>query len=219
MSTNWTLPTNAIIKDALELLGIIGAGDPISAEDSDIALTAFQNILKEMPIHGFVWQKVTSDKVALTWSSGTPSKVNMPSDYFGVPNISFTQNSANVDLEVITKAAYDELVQPDYVAQYPKQIYVSANNIGYLWPVPSQDPQLKITYQAITTDALLQSTPDIAQSFISGFGVWLAYELFPKFPSVDQVTIAEIKERYPIKKKMMLEWSAESAPIRFTVDD
>lgn len=219
MTTSWTLPTQTIIQDAYEQLNVIGAGEIISPEDNELAYRTFQNILKEMPIHGFVWNKITSVPVALTWSGGAPNQVTMPVDYFGVPSIYFVQNSQNVYLTILTKEQYEEIKQPTATALYPQSIYISPSNVGYLYPVPTADPSLKITYQAIASDAGLLTTPDIKQHFIGGFGTWLAYELMPKFQGISDYVRNEIKERYAIKKKMMLEYSTETAPIRFSVSD
>jgi hypothetical protein len=142
----------------------------------------------------------------------------MPVDYFGAPVISFEQNSTNVDLVVINKVAYDAISSPDYVAEYPTQIYIAPNNVGYLYPVPSVDPVLIITYQAIALDAVTVTQPDVMQAWLSGLGLWLAYELCPKF-GVDLQTRTDIERRYRERKHLMLAYAAESAPITFGVAD
>lgn len=218
MTTAWTLNAGEVVADALEHLGVLGSGETVSASDLALGLKALDGILKEMPIHGFVWKKVTSTPTLLVWSSGTPKNVSMPSDFYGVPQISFTQNSANVDIELITKAEYDTIIDPDYVALYPLKMYLDSANVGWLWPVPSADPSMYITYQAITSDAVSGSTPDVKQSWVSMFGYWVAYELRLKFQT-NQSIINEIKESLAIKRRLCLASSAETAPITFTVND
>jgi len=218
MTTAWTLNAGEVVADALEHLGALGNGESVTAADLALGLKALDGILKEMPIHGFVWKKVTSTPVLITWSSLAPKTVSMPTDFYGVPQISFTQNSANVDLELITKAEYDAIVNPDYVATYPLKMYLDSSNVGWLWPVPSADPSMYITYQTITSDAVSGSTPDVKQSWISMLGYWVAYELRLKFAVPPQV-INEIKESLAIKRRLCLASSAESAPIYFTVMD
>ncbi len=218
MTTTWTLPASEIIIDALQITEVIGAGETASADDYSVCLTALQNILKEMPLHGLSWPKITVTPTALTWSALTPSKVSMPADYFGVPVVSMTVNAVNVDLEVITKATYDELPQPNYVSTYPQKIYIAPNNVGYLWPVPSADPSLTITYQAIAVDATLAAQPDVMQAWLGGLGLWLAYEISPKF-GVSQQKSADIAGRFAIRHRAMLAYAAESAPIVFQVAD
>jgi hypothetical protein len=216
MSTSWTLPTQAIIKDALELIQAIGVNDHISAEDNDVALKAFQNILKELPLHGLHWPKITVTPVTLAWSIGTPSQVAMPADYFDTPVISYTANSQNIDLVQITKAQYDALPSQTATALYPEMFYVATNNISYLYPVPTANPNLTITYQAIVSDAVLGVMPDIKQTAIATMGLWLAHVLAPKY-NVSQQDKQDIATRFAISRRMLLSYAAESAPITFSV--
>lgn len=218
MTVAWSLTSQEIIQDALEHLQVLAAGETPSSEDNAMAITALQNILKELPMHGLNWPKITVTPAALTWSSGTPAQVSMPVDYFGSPVISFTQNSANVDLEIITKAEYDAIQQPAYVALYPQKVYIAPSNVGYLWPVPSADPVMSIVYQAIVSDASLTVTPDVMQLWKGGMGLWVAFELIPKF-SVPADLRSQIENRFMLKKKLMLAYAAETAQICFTVAD
>lgn len=218
MTTAWTLPAADIITDALQLIGLVGAGQTASDDDHSVCMTALQNIIKELPLHGVVWPKITTAPVALSWSPATPAQVTLPADYFGVPQVSYVANGANVDVEVITKAVYDAIQQPDYVALYPQKIYIAPDNSAFLWPVPSANPGLKMTYQAISSDIDIASRPDVAQSWLSGLGLWLAYEICPKF-GVDMNTRTDIEKRFAAKHRMMLAYAAESAPIRFGVAD
>ena len=212
MATAWTLSAQDIITDALQITEVLGAGEVASADDYAVGLTALQNILKELPLHGVSWPKITVTPTALVWSSGTPAQVAMPADYFGVPVVSHTVNSANVDLAVMTKAEYDALIEPNKTATYPQAIYIAPNNVGYLWPVPESNPGLSITYQAIAVDAMLATQPDVMQAWLGGLGLWVAFEISPKF-GVDLQKRADIANRFIVKRRMMLSYAAESAPI------
>lgn len=218
MPTAWTLPAQDIILDALQITEVIGAGETTSADDYNVCLTALQNIIKELPLHGVSWPKITVAPVTLAWSIGTPAQVTMPVDYFGQPNVYYTLNAVNVDLEIITKAAYDALLQPDYVSTYAQKCYIAPNNIGYLWPVPSANPNLKMTYQAIALDASLATQPDVVQAWMGGLGLWVAYEVSPKF-GVDMQKRADIERRFMVRRRMMLAYATETAPIVVQVAD
>lgn len=218
MTTAWTLPAQDIIVDALEIIGALGSGQTASGEDYDKANTALQNILKELPIHGLSWPKITAPPVALAWDIAAPSQVAMPADYFGQPVISHTLDGAVHRVGVISKAVYDAIQKPAGTALHPQSIYIAPNNIGYLWPVPSVDPVLSITYQAVTNDAALDMTPDVAQTWIGGLGLWLAYEICPKF-GVDMATRSDIEKRFLMRRALMLQSAAETAPIVFGVAD
>lgn len=217
MTTAWTLPAQDIITDALQIIGLVGAGQTASDDDHNVCLVALQNIIKELPLHGVVWPKVTAAPVLLAWSSVTPSQVALPADYFGSPSVSHVVNGANVPVEVIAKAAFDAL-PPSAGATVPTKIYIAPNNAAYLWPAPTVDPALMLTYQAISTDVEIATRPDVAQTWLAGLGLWLAYEVAPKF-GVDMLTRQDIEKRLSFKRRLMLAYAAESAPIRFTVAD
>lgn len=218
MSTSWAMTAQAIITDAMQHCGVLESGEVPSTDDNNTCLTSLQNIIKELPFNGVSWSKVSPTPTALTWSSGTPAQVSMPADYFGVPNIYYTLNSANVDLRIITKAEYDALLQPDYVATTPISAYIAPNNIAYLWPVPSANPSLKITYQAIALDVVTTSQLDVAQAWQGGLSWLLAYEIGPKF-GISGAKADAIEKRAMQKRRMMLAYSAETAPISFEVLD
>lgn len=218
MATAWTVPTQEIIRDALEIMAVYGADETVSPEDYDTSMRTFQNLLKELPIHGWSWPKITVAPVTLVWSALTPAQVPMPDDYFGVPQISHTVNSANVDLYVINKFEYDQLPEPDKTAEYPTHIYIAPNNVGYLWPVPTVDPVLKLTYQAIVLDAEQTVQPDMLQSCLGALTIWLAYELLPKF-DVPAQKAQDIGQRFVLKRNLMLGYATETAPICIQVAD
>jgi hypothetical protein len=219
MSTTWTLPVSDVIDDALEIIGELATGQTASADQFGVALKALNAILKELPIHGVVWPKVTADPVALTWDAGTPSKIALPADYYGAPAFSYVdERGGNVSLEVITKAAYDALPNKAQTGSRPTKVYIAPNNSATLWPVPESDPALTLTYQAIASDADIAAQPDVAQAWIGGMGLWLAYELCPKF-QVDLASRADIEKRFLMRRNLMLAYAAESAPITFTVDN
>lgn len=218
MATAWTLTAQEVITDALQIVGVLGSGQTANATDYDVCLTALQNILKEMPLHGLSWPKITVAPVSLAWSSALPAQVAMPADYFGVPVVSFTQSTCNIDLAVLTKARYDALPNPAQTALYPTSIYIAPNNVGYLWPVPTVNPALSITYQAVTLDADMLSTPDVVQAWVAGLALWLAYEICAKF-GVPMAERADIERRFMMRRALMLSYAAETAPICFQVRD
>ena len=95
-------------------------------------------------------------------------------------------------------------------------IHITANNTAYLWPVPSADPGLSLSYQAVALDTDYSVTPDIAQSWLGGLGLWIAYEVCPKF-GVDMASRADIERRFLMRRRLMISYSAETAPICFGV--
>jgi hypothetical protein len=180
-------------------------------------MRALDGLLKELPLHGLSWPQVSSATVAVTWSSGTPSVVSFPTDYFGVPVLKYTDASGNlVELQQLAKPAYDAL-QTAQTGTYPESFHVGASNAVYLWPVPTQDPVLRLTYQAIVADASTAATPGVQQACLNALMHWLADEISPIFaPAAKR---PELAARAALKRGLMLQWSAEVSPIYITVDE
>jgi hypothetical protein len=219
MTTAWTLPVQDILTDALQLIGVVGSGQVVAAEDHDVAMKALDGILKELPLHGVSWPKITASPASLAWDGGTPAQIALPADYFGVPFCYYVAASgARVALDVLTKARYDELANITATAEYPTSIYIAPNKTAFIHPVPTANPALKLTYQAVTSDAVLSSSPDVAQTWIAGLGLWVANEIAPKF-GVDMQIRADIAQRFLARRSLMLAYATETAPICFTVAD
>lgn len=221
MSTSYTLPSQAIIVDAMQIMQALGQDEAPNAADYDVCMKGLQGILKELPIHGLSWPKITADPVLLVWDPLVPARVAMPADYFGVPDVSYTDNGQRVPVRICTKMQFEE---PDYPIilnpPFPKvrKLYIAPNNVGYLSPVPTTDPLLYITYQAIVMDATQTAMPDVLQCWIAGLGLWLAHVMGPKF-SVPLARQDSIEKRYLVSRALMLSYATETAPIVFQVAD
>lgn len=217
MTTAWTLTAGDVIRGALENCQAIGVGEAVSPEDSEVCLRSLNGLLKELPIHGINWFKVSSSDAAVAWSSGTPDRVSFPADYFGTPALKYTDAAGIVHpLGQMTKPMY-EAKNAAQTAVYPDSFYVAPDKTVYVHPVPTQDPGLKLSYQAIAGDATLTATPDVQQAFLSGLQDWLADKVALKF--APQEIRAELAQRAMLARTLMIQWSTESAPISFSVDN
>lgn len=212
MTTSWTQTAQEIYTGALELCEAIGDGETASPSDLALCERALNGILKELPLHGFSWFKVTSQDVAITWSGLDPQKVSPPSDYFGSPVL----KRDGEPLEQIPKAEFD--YKAAETATYPTKFYQTPAGDFLLWPTPTQDPVLTLSYQAIVDDVTTTATPDIKQAWLLGFTYWLADEISLKF-GVPQPVRLEIKQRAAEKRTLMAQWATELAPIIIQVDN
>lgn len=204
-----------IIRGSLELCGVQGAAEPVSAEDADLCLRVLNRILKVLPTYGFSWPKLTSTNVALTWSDLTPGIVSLPADYFGVPVLDY---GANIPLTELTKPQFDALVTPDVTALYPTHFFILPNSTARLYPFPTQNPSLKLGYQAIVADVVLTDTPSVSVIVQDFLEFWLADEISLKF-EVPEAKRIEISKRLMGKREHALQWAVSTAPIVFEVAD
>jgi hypothetical protein len=214
----WTLTTIEVITGALQLCQAIGVGETVSDADADLCLDSLQGVLKELPIHGYQRPKLSSTPVAVAWVLGTPSSVASPADFIGAPVLKYTApGGVKRELTRVAKADWEtrDLTQ---TAQYPQIFYVAPDLTFKLWPAPTQDPVLTLTYQSIIPDTTLTATPGLEQQYLNTLQYLLADEVSLKY-GVSAQDRAEIAARAAQKKFMVLQWATDQAPIDISVVD
>lgn len=214
MSTAWTLAAAEVCTDALEHLGVIGAGEAASGDDMQLALRGLDAVLKELPLSGFAWPKLSADTV-LPWTAG--QTVPLPADYFGSPIVWRVVDGRRRLLTQMTHSAWTQVVDRS-AAGAPSHFYVGPDNVLYLWPVPTTDPALAMQYQRIVSDADGAAPPDVPQYMLNALGYGVAAELLLKYDT-PEAKAAAINARWQSKRAAALEYSIESAPICFEVRD
>ena len=203
MTTAWALTAQEICEDAFQHLGRTEAGDLPDASEMQLAMRALDAVLKELPLAGYTWPKL-SDEVALAWMSG--QTVALPADYFGSLAVWRTENGCKVFLAPIPHA--DWLTMTDRVGTgTPTQYYISPANVLFLYPVPSVDPGLFIQYQRIVDDALIGGTPNVPQYMLNALGYGVAHELSLKFAGDKPGLRQEIEARWMQKRAAALEYT------------
>lgn len=214
----WTLTAIEVIRGALQLCGAIGVGETVSDDDADLCLDSLTGVVKELPLQGFSWPEVSSTPVVVAWSGGTPSVVTPPADYFESPFLKYMDAAGKMRLLTrIPKWRYEQL-DLTQTAQYPQVYYVAPDLSFKLWPTPTQNPNLMLTYQSIIPDPVLTATPSIQQQYLNALQYFLADEISMKY-GVPQAERAEISARAAQKKFLMNQWAIDQGPVAFTVDD
>ena len=217
-SLDWSLTTIKVIQGALQLCQAIGVGEKVEDEDAALCLDALNGVIKELPNYGFQWPRISNNPVSISWTLGTPSIVTPPLDYFAAPVLKYTDASGVLrPLRPVSKfiwEAYD-LTQ---TADYPEVFYVSPDLSFHLYPAPTQEPGLWLSYQSILPDVILAGMTNIQQQYVNSLQYFLADEISLKY-GVDQTIRAEISARAAQKKFLMLQWATDQAPICISVDD
>lgn len=214
MPAAWTLAAAEVCTDALEHLGVIGAGEAASGDDMQVALRALDGVLKELPLNGYVWPKLSSE-TSLAWTAG--QTIPLPADYFGAPVVSRIVDGKKVGLTQVPHARWIQMTDRT-AAGTPTHFYIGPDSTLYLWPVPDSDPAVTLQYQRIVDDAEETAQPDVPQYMLNALGYGVAHECVLKFdtPPTRAQTIAE---RWMSKRAAALEYAIESAPICFEVRD
>jgi hypothetical protein len=215
MSTTWTLAAADVCTDALEHLGVIGAGEAASGEDMQVALRALDGVLKELPINGYAWPKLSAE-TALAWTTG--QTVPLPADYFGSPLVWRLVDGKKVSLTQVSHARWTQMTDRNSAAGAPTHFFIAPDETLYLWPTPSTDPALTLQYQRIVDDADSTAQPDVPQYMLNALGYGVAHECVLKFDT-PAGRAQEIAQRWMSKRAAALEYAIESAPICFEVRD
>jgi hypothetical protein len=217
MATTWTETATEICRDALEHIGAVGAGETVSADDQQVALRALDWTLKELPLHGYHWPKLSTE-TALTWSAIAPQTITLPADYYDFPLVRKTVDGETVPLHQIPHSTWVGMTGREDTATEPTHFYISPARVLYFWPVPTVDPVAKIQYQKIVDDAALATTPDVIQTMKPALGYGVADALALKF-DVPERKALQIKARWDEKREMVLQSAISSEPVEISGAD
>lgn len=217
MSTTWTLVAGEICADALQHLGVLAAGEPASGADMQAALNGLDSVLKELPLHGYSWPKLSTE-TALTWGGAGVQTMVLPTDYYGNPVAWKTLAGSKVWLTQIPHGTWIGMTERT-AAGPATHFYVSPAGVFHLYPVPADaDPVVTLQYQRIVSDADLATTPDIPQYWVNPLGYGVANEIALKF-SVPGDRRLEIAQRWAAKRDRALANSIAHETICFEVRD
>jgi hypothetical protein len=210
--TDWSLTAQEICADALEHMGALASGETMSAADLQTALRALNAVLKELPLHGYVWPKL-SGETALLWEG---QSVALPADYYGFPVVCKTVEGQRVGLTQIPHATWIAMPDRFTATGEPTHFYVSPDSTLYFYPSPTVDPVAYVQYQRIVEDA--SATVDVLQTLHNALGYGVANELAMKY-GVPQSDRMEIATRWADKLNNALKNAVPNEPIEFSVAD
>lgn len=216
MATSWSMTAREIVRDALGLLGIVGPADSVDGDDYALAIRTLNGVMKELPLHGYAWPNLSLANASLSWSSGTPSYVAAPSDYGSDAQLSRTDANGNQKtLKFNTRNEWVSRVTPGATGPYPTDFYEEVNGRFLLWPVPTQDPLLKVSYITKPDDVSDGVTPDLPASWLIGLQWGLAAHLAPHFEKDPSIYF----QVWTSKRELMLANGVSDASITFELVD
>jgi hypothetical protein len=214
MATAWTLLASEVCADALRHLGVLGEGEAASGDQQQSALRGLDIVLKELPLAGYVWPKL-SGEVALTWAG--IQALTLPTDYYGYPTAWKTVSGQKSPLTQIPHSNWVQM--PDRTAAGTvTHFYISPAGTFNVWPVPTTDPVVTLQYQKIVNDASLAVTPDVLQAWKGALSYGVANEI-ALMSGAPQAVRVEIAQRWGAKKALALANSVSYEPISFGVQE
>lgn len=214
MTTTWTRNAGSVCREGLHHIGACPRGQTPNPEDMQAALDGLGAVLKELPLYGYSWPKLSAE-AALAWSSGTPQTIALPSDFYGYPVVW----ANGLRLNPIKHTDWIELQNRTQTTDGPVSgFYVSPANVLYLYPVPSTDPLLTIQYQRVVDDVTTNSVVDVPQWMLNALGYGVANELLFDY-GVPAARAAALEKRWEQKKALVLANAVSNEAISFSVAD
>lgn len=217
MTTSWSETASDIIQDGYQHLGVLGIGEVADSDQMILGLRALDGILKELPLFGYQWPKLSINTTSVAWVSG--QTVSLPTDYFNYAVLNSAVSGKPVLLSQIPTAIWNGMPDRSTALGNPTHCYISPAGLVYLYPTPSVDPVLTIQYQKIVNDSAQTVNPDVLQIWNKPLGYGVAFELALKMGKVGTPKYAEVKERWFMGRKMAIENSQQYEPIDVEVRD
>ena len=197
------------ITRALRLLGILAEGETPSAETSQDALVALNQMLDSWSTERLAVYS-TQDQV-FTWPAGTISKTLGPTgDFVGNRPILlddasyFRDPSTNVSygFKLINQQQYDGIAVKTVTSTYPQVMFVNNTHPNiemFIYPKPLRDLEWHfISVEELTQPATLGTTLAFPPGYMRAFAYNLAMEIAPEFgvePSPQVQRIAMTSKR------------------------
>lgn len=197
------------INRALRLLGVIAEGETPSAETSQDALVALNQMLDSWSTERLAVYS-TQDQV-FTWPAGTISKTMGPTgDFVGNRPILlddasyFRDPSTNVSygFKLINQQQYDGIAVKTVTSTYPQVMFVNNTHPNiemFIYPKPLRDLEWHfISVEELTQPATLGTTLAFPPGYMRAFAYNLAMEIAPEFgvePSPQVQRIAMTSKR------------------------
>jgi hypothetical protein len=212
MSTSWTLLASEVCDDALLHLGVLDESETASADQRQITLRGLDTVLKELPLAGYTWPKL-SGQVALTWAG--VQALALPTDYYGYPTAWRTENGERVPLTQITHASWAQMTNRT-AAGTPTHFYIDPAGTFNVWPTPTSDPSAYLQYQKIVDDAVAGTTPNVLQSMKGALAYGVADQVGLMF-AAPRARRVEVNQRWEAKKALFLANAIPHEVISFEV--
>ena len=217
MATNWSETAGTIVEDAYAHIGVTGEGEATNSDQMISGLRALDGILKELPLFGYQWPKLSINTTSITWTTG--QTVSLPSDYFNYGVINSAVSGKPVMLAQIPTAIWNGMPDRSTATGNPTHFYITPTNVVYLYPTPSVNPVLTVQYQKVIDDAAQNTIPDMLQFWTKPLGYGVAFELSTKYDIISDQLFKEIKERWFMGRSMAIENSQQYEPIDVEVRD
>jgi len=190
-SYSFTRSREQMAQTILSKLGIVGAGETITAYDYALVYEAIDFRLKELHAIGILWYQVDPAAANVALVSGTAT-ASAPTDCLFPISASLRIGDEDTPLEIIGHRQYQDI--PNKLDQSePEQVLFSAGVLRF-WPVPNDNYTVKLTYEAIAADTAAATAPDISVSMMRAFSTIVASDLADHYQKGEQTVVRLMAE-------------------------
>lgn len=200
-----------VMQHAAEDLGVLGAGEELSAEEFSSMLSRLNWLLKSWQSQGAnLWRVETGE---ITIPTGSVSGALDPNVIDVIAARVITGNSPNVielQMQPIEQGEYAQLPNKSQPGR-PTMFFLSKQRSQvdlYVWPVPYQDMDFKIDYARVIEDVTdPNETLDVPQQWAETVWTNLAVKCATLFGAtrLDPNAVAQVKERAAILEQQLLD--------------
>ncbi len=197
-----------IINGALRLIGVLAEGETPSAETSNDALVAMNQMIDSWNTERL--STFSTQEQVFTWPPGLASRTLGPTGNFvgnrpiQVDDSTYFKSSGGLSfgIQIINQEQYNAIALKTVTSTYPQVLWI---NMTYpdieltVYPVPTQALEWHIvSVEELTQPALLSTTLAFPPGYLRAFRYNLACELAPEFgvePSARVLRIADVSKR------------------------
>ena len=162
----------------LRKLGMLGAGETPSADDSAVVNESIDLRLKEFHRLGTLWYQVAGAATDVALVGGTAT-ANAPTDCLFPISMSVRIGTDDKPLDVLGHRQYQAITNKLDTGE-PEAVFFSGGVFRF-WPVPDANYTAKLTYQAIAADSAAATAPDVDVAMMRAFANIVAADLIDDF--------------------------------------
>lgn len=179
-----------VINRSLRILGVIGAGETASGEDSSDALTALNQMLASLSLQNLTAFRVAQETFPLvasqaSYTVGPSGAALVTTRPFKILDMFIRLNNVDYPVMLVDAPTYDGYSRKNVTTNLPDRCFYDAtltNGTFYFYPTPSQANDVYFRgYKALESFVSLSETVDLPDGYDRALAWMLARELGPEY--------------------------------------
>lgn len=205
----WNLPLASFVSRVLQKCGVLASSETASAADYALVLDVINGTIKALHADGLLWWAVNTEP--MDFASGVDA-LPVPLDFSEAVFAYWVGAAGRVRL--IERGEYEAIFDKTQDGT-PEVLFVDGEVLR-LWPVPSADGTLRLTYQREIADAEGIAPLAIPPSIVKPMVDLIAAEVLPYFgvPMAAAARLERDAARATMTLRQLSVQRAEPAPVQ-----